>query len=397
MELKRSLGLTSLTLYGVGVTLGAGIYVLIGEAAGAAGSLTPLSFLIALFAALFTALSYAELAGRYPMSAGEAVYVQEAFQMPWLSQLVGAAVTFTGLFSAATVLQGFAGYAVSLFSGSQWMMIIIASLVLTGLALWGVKESVWAAAAVTVFEAGGLILIIILAAPDALSDPAPYVAPSGAGLGVMAGAAIAFFAFIGFEDIVNMSEETREPTRNVPRAILATMALAGFIYLAVAFVAVRAVPPETLAEVPDPMAEIMRQTGHPGDSAISMIAVVAILNGALINSLMASRVLYGMAKKGLAPAFLGQVNKARQTPHFAVVLVSVVVLALALFFPLSGLARTTSFLTLCVFLLINLALIVLRHRHKALFSVPIFRAPVFIPYLGVVASAVLAVSALAFH
>ncbi|MAK60561.1 MAG: hypothetical protein CMK09_06255 [Ponticaulis sp.] len=394
MELKRSLGLVSLTLYGVGVTLGAGIYVLIGETAATAGTLAPVSFLIALVAALLSGLSFAELAGRYPMSAGEAVYVQEAFGKPWFSQIVGAAVVFTGLFSSATVLQGFSGYAVALVGLPAWALIIMAALLLTGLALWGVKESVWAAAGVTIFEAGGLLVIIALAAPQAMESPAEFVAVANPALGVMAGAAIAFFAFIGFEDIVNMSEETREPTRTVPRAILATMVITGLIYMAIAWVAVTAVSPTDLAAATDPMAEILRQTGHPGDEAISIIAVVAILNGALINMLMASRVLYGMAKKGLAPAILGQVNTARKTPHVATLLVTAFVLTLALLVPLSGLARATSFLTLCVFLLINLSLIVLRRKHEALFDVPIFKAPVWTPYLGVVTAGLLALSAL---
>ncbi|MAP95321.1 MAG: amino acid transporter [Ponticaulis sp.] len=395
MELKRSLGFVSLTLYGVGVTLGAGIYVLIGETAATAGSLAPLSFLIALIAALLSGLSYAELSGRYPASAGEAVYVQEAFGKPWLSQVVGAAVTFTGLFSSATVLQGFSGYAIALLPVPAWILILVAAAVLTGLALWGVKESVWAAAAVTVFEAGGLIVIIVLAAPKAIEDPVAFMPVSNPALGVMAGAAIAFFAFIGFEDIVNMSEETKEPSRNVPRAILATMIITGVIYMAIAWVAVAAVLPGDLAEASDPMAEILRQTGHPGDEAISIIAIVAILNGALINMLMASRVLYGMAKKGLAPAVLATVNSARKTPHVATLLVTAFVLTLALLVPLSGLARMTSFLTLCVFLLINLSLIILRRKHEALFDVPIFKAPLWTPYLGIVTAGLLAISALA--
>ena len=391
MELKRSLGPVSLTLYGVGVTLGAGIYVLIGETAGLAGSLTPVAFLIALFAALMTSLSFAELGGRYPMSAGEAVYVQEAFGLNWLSQLVGATVVFTGLFSSATVMQGFSGYAMTLFGAPQWVMIVIAAIVLTGLALWGVKESVWSASLITILEVGGLLVVIALAAPKAISDPAPFVA--AAPMGVLVAASVAFFAFIGFEDIVNMSEEVKEPGRNVPRAILATMVIAGAIYMAIAFVAIRVVPPAELAASPDPMAELLRRAGHPGDEAISGIAIVAILNGALVNMLMAARVLYGMAKKGLAPAILGRVNKARQTPHVATFLVAGIVLVLALVFPLSGLARTTSFLTLCVFVLVNLALIFLRRKHQALFDVPIFRAPVWTPYLGVLAAGALAVSA----
>ena len=391
-QLKRSLGLLSLTLYGVGVTLGAGIYVLIGETAGYAGSVTPVAFMIALVSAMLTALSYAELGGRYPISAGEAVFVQEAFDKRWLSQIVGAAVTFTGLFSSATVLQGFSGYAMALIGLPQMLLIIIAGLTLTAILLWGVKESVWVASVVTVLEVGGLLAIIILAAPQAISAPAPFVAATP--MGVMVAASVAFFAFIGFEDIVNVSEEVKNPEKTVPRAIMATMFIAGTIYVLVAVIAVRAVSPELLALSNDPMAEIMRQTGHPGDEAISLIAMVAILNGALINMLMASRVLFGMAEKGLAPAILASVNAARQTPHVATVLVAAAVLVLALLFPLSQLARITSFGTLLVFLLVNLSLIVLRRKHNPLFLVPIFKAPRWAPYAGVGLSAILAASAL---
>ena len=391
-QLKRSLGIISLTLYGVGVTLGAGIYVLIGETAGFAGSLTPVAFLIALITAMLTAFSYAELGGRYPVSAGEAVYVQEAFDKRWLSQIVGIAVTFTGLFSSATVLQGFSGYATALTGMSQTILMILACLFLMVILLWGVRESVWAASVVTVLEVGGLLGIIILAAPQAMNNPAPFVAATP--MGIMVAASVAFFAFIGFEDIVNVSEEVKEPERTVPRSVIATMIIAGTIYVLVAVIAVRAVPPGQLALSKDPMAEIMRQTGHPGDEAVSVIAMVAILNGALINMLMASRVMFGMAKKGLAPAFLARVNKARQTPHVSTFVVVVAVLILALVFPLSRLARITSFGTLLVFLLVNLSLIVLRRKHEAVFGVPIFKAPRWAPYAGVVTCAVLAASAL---
>ncbi len=392
-ELKRSLGPVSLTLYGVGVTLGAGIYVLIGETAGYAGSLTPVAFMLALVVALMTSLSYAELGGRYPVSAGEAVYVHEAFGQNWLSRTVGGAVTFTGVFSAATVLQGFSGYAMVLTGAQQIPLITGATLVLALLALWGVKESVWVAAGITVFEVGGLLFVIAMAAPAAVSDPAPFV--SAAPLGVLVAASVAFFAFIGFEDIVNMGEEVRVPAKNVPRAVLATMIITGAIYMGVSFVAVRAVQPEVLAQSTDPMAELLRQSGSSGDEVISLIAIVAILNGALINMLMASRVLFGMARKGLLPTFLAAVNEKRQTPHNATILVAVIVLGLALLFPLSGLARTTSFLTLIVFLLVNLSLIRLRQSTQQPIRDESFIAPVFTPYLGVAGSAVLAIAAIA--
>lgn len=394
-QLKRSLGLVSLTLYGVGVTLGAGIYVLIGETAGLAGSFMPVAFLIALVCAVLTSLSYAELGARYPQSAGEAVFVQEAFHRRWLAQIVGAAVTFTGLFSSATVLQGFSGYAMALTGAPQMLMIVLAALFLTAVLLWGVKESVWVASLVTLLEVAGLLAIIVLAAPQAIRDPAPFIA--GAPIGILVAASVAFFAFIGFEDIVNVSEEVRNPERTVPRAILATMLIAGTIYLAVAIVAVRAVSPDDLAASQDPMAEILRQTGYPGEEAISVIAMVAILNGALINMLMASRVLFGMAKKGMAPAILATVNAARQTPHIATLLVAGLVVVLALAFPLSQLARMTSFITLAVFLLVNLSLIALRRERDPLLQTSFMKAPGWTPYAGAGMSAILAISALLGH
>ncbi len=389
--LRRSIGPLALSLYGIGVTIGAGIFVLIGEAVRVAGRGAPLSFVVAGLVAGLSALTYVDLSTRYPVSAGEAVYAREAWASPRLSQLVGFGVVAVGVLSSATILQGFAGYAGVLTGLPGWITQPGISVVLIAIAIAGVRESVWTAALLTLIELGILVYVMVAATPIALSGVAGP-APALPVLGLFSGAAIAFFAFIGFEDIVNLAEEVHQPHRSLPIAIGLTLIISTLVYVLLVSVAVHAVDLDTLAASPDPMVEILRAAGSGQTRMIGVLSVLAILNGALVQIIMASRVLYGMARTGEAPFILSRLLAKRRTPHIATAVAGGSVLLLSLLLPLGNLARMTSFVTLSIFLLMNLSLLRLRARGPE--PATGFRAPVWTPWLGAACCLVLMVFAL---
>jgi len=365
--LRRSIGLIPLILYGVGVTVGAGIYVLVGVTAGLAGTLAPLSFLLAAMIAAPSAFSFAELSARLPKSAGEAVYVLEAFKSPRLSQLTGLAVVFAGVVSSATVTNGAAGYIEQILSIPVWLTKILFVGSLGLVAAWGVVQSVALTVLLTLIEMGGLLLILAVGTYDLNGlPPLPTLLhPESLSLsviGIISGTFVAFFAFIGFEDLVNMAEEVREPERTMPRAIGWTLVITTLLYLSVATIAVSVVPPSVLAQSDAPLALVFEHaTGHSA-AFFAGIAVIATVNTVLVQVVMAARVLYGMVSSGTMPAILGKIDANTRTPVIATVVASAIVLILSLAFPLAGLARTTTFAALSVFLLVNLALIRIKWR-----------------------------------
>jgi len=385
--LRRSLSLPLVTLYGLGTIIGAGIYVLVAKVAAQAGLYAPLSFLLAALLATFTGFSYAELTARYPKSAGEAVYVQEGLRRRELSLLVGFLIIITGVVSAATIVKGFVGYLHVFVAVPDAVAITLVVLALGGLAVWGISESVAAATLITLVEIGGLLFIIFVAGNSLTTLPARWpelVPPVDLVVweGILLGAFLAFYAFIGFEDMVNVAEEVRDPTHVLPRAILLALAGATILYILVALVAVLALPPSELAETRAPLALIYeRVTGQP-PTLITLISLFAIINGALIQIVMGSRVLYGMSREGWIPTWLGRVHARTQTPHLATFLVAGVILVLALWFPLVALAKFTSFVILVVFALINLSLIRIKRRDPA--PVDIRTYPAWIPWAGFV-------------
>lgn len=386
-KLNRVIGPFELTLYGVGVTLGAGIYALVGEMAGAAGSYAPLAFLLAGALAALTGLSYAELGSRYPESAGEAAYVANGFDRRWVTAIAGYGVALTGSISSAVVLHGFAGYIGELVDVPGWLAITGALALLVAVAAWGVRTSIWMAGAITLIEAAGLLLIIAVAAPDALQAPA-WPEPPVDGLpwaGIFAASVMAFFAFIGFEDIVNMAEETRRPQRTIPLAILITLAVSSVLYVAVSFVAVNAMDPAVLAEENGPLAAVFEQaTGLPG-APVAIIAVLAMINGALVQIIMASRVLYGLANRKLSAPIFAVVHPQRRTPVFATAAAGLFIWILAMSGALAPLAIAASTVTLLVFALVNAALLAVRYKTRGQAS-PGFTAPIWAPVLGVLAN-----------
>ena len=387
--LKRSLSLTLVTLYGLGNILGAGIYVLIGKVAANAGQYAPLSFLLASILAGLTAFTYAELSSRYPLSAGEAVYIQAGFNVKLLSLAVGLLIILAGIVSAATIALGFVGYFQQFVSLSATPVIVSLVVALGALAAWGIVESVRVAALLTLLEIFGLLLVMWVAAPaggafvaglESVSTP---VAASD-WHGIMLGGMLAFYAYIGFEDMVNVAEEVRNPETSLPRAILIALVISTLLYMAVAFVAINSGPVAALANSDAPLALVYQRATGDDPALISSIAIFAVVNGALIQIIMASRVCYGLSRQGWLPALFSRVNRTTRTPLFSTLLVSVVVLIMALWLPIETLARAASLLLLMVFSLVNLAL--WRIKQRADSPSARFGVPIWIPAAGFVSS-----------
>ena len=390
VPLQRSLGPVLLCLYGLGNILGAGIYVLVGEVAGQAGSMAPLAFLVAGGVAALSALSYAELSARYPVSAGEAVWVQEAFGNKGLSMTTGLLIAVAGLTSSAALARGFAGYLQVVFPVPQVAAIIALVVVLSALAAWGVNESVRVAAALTIVEAVGLVMVITVAGGALAEENAALqtISYDEVGLhGITAGAFLAFFAFIGFEDMVNVAEEVKDPQRSMRIAIIAALGISTVLYVLVAAVSVLTVDPAQLALDTAPLALVYRSAGGPVPGILGLIGMAAVVNGVLVQIIMASRVTYGMSRQGWIPPIFGRINVRTQTPVVATALVSAVVLVLALSMELSGLARMTSTLILTIFVLVNIALLIMKQRGPA--PPGIKPVPMWLPALGAFSAAVL--------
>jgi len=367
VELKRTLSLAQITFYGLGTILGAGIYVLVGKVADTAGLYAPIAFLIAALLAGLTGLSYAELAARHPKSAGEAVYVEDGLRWRPLSILVGFLIILTGIVSAATIANGFVGYLHVFVAVPDWLAITLLVFLLGGLAAWGIDESVMAATFITLIEVGGLLLILAVAGGSLAELPArlPELIPPPDGVvwqGILLGAFLAFYAFIGFEDMVNVAEEVKDPTRNLPLAILIAIGVSTVLYLLVALVAVLALPPVELAQSRAPLAIIWERSTGSSPVVISLISLFAVVNGALIQIVMAARVFYGMSREGWLHAAFGKVHWRTRTPLLSTALVTLLVLVLALWLPIVTLAKATSFIILVVFAFINLALVRIKRR-----------------------------------
>ena len=366
VSLKRTLSLPVVTFYGLGTIVGAGIYVLIGKVAGLAGDKLAYAFLIAGIIAAFTALSYAEMASRFPKSAGVALYVEKAFGSVHLARGVGWLVVLTGIVSAATIANGFTGYLAVFFSVPAPLAIAVLVLALGVVAAWGIEQSAFLITLITIAEIGGLVYVAYagMAAPVPQNISPAFTPPLGGEMiGVLLGAFLAFYAFIGFEDMVNLVEEIKNPRRVLPLAILMAVSIAVFLYVVVALVALYAVPADVLAASDAPLTVIV-QAGGFSPRLITLISLVAVINGALVQIIMASRVIYGMAHQGIAYAWLGHVAEATQTPVIATILTGAAVLIFALWLPLTTLAQLTSFIVLAIFTLVNAGLVVVKWRDR---------------------------------
>lgn len=398
--LKRGLTLPLLTLYGLGVTIGAGIYVLVGATAAKAGVYAPISFLLAAGVVGFTGFSYCELGSRYPVSGGEAAYVREGFNSRTLSLIVGLMVVASGVVSSSAIVIGAASYLQAFVPLSPAILTALVILLIGLVAVWGILESVTLAALFTVIEIGGLGLVVyfgLMSRPSALAEIGSLFPPfeMHAWRGILAAGLLAFFAFVGFEDMANVAEEVKEPRKTLPRGIILTLIIATLIYFIVVSVVVLVVPMNTLQGSTAPLALIFEDAGPATSGLFNIIAAIATINGALIQVIMASRVLYGLAAQGSLPRILAKVNPVTQTPLPATALVIVIIFILAYFLPIVELAETTSTIVLTVFVLVNLALLRLKWTgHTA--SSEAFNVPVWVPIMGFISSGLLLLAGFAF-
>lgn len=393
--LKRSLGFWALVAFGVGDILGAGIYALIGEIAAIAGHASWIAFATALIVASLTALSYAELGSRFPKSGGESYFCQQGLGSRNLALIVGWLVLCSGIVSMATVARAFSGYFLEIFNNtSPSALSLVAAVFLLAIAMinfWGIRQTSFLNIIFTIIETSGLIIILIVGyvflsgstGQNASSVPAAATESVGWTAIFQAGA-LAFFAFIGFEDIVNVAEEVKKPRRTLPLAILVSVVVAGSIYMLVIWVATSVVPPAELGQSQAPLLDVVARAAPSFPLLIfSLIALFAVANTGLLNFVTASRLLYGMAGQKLIPSWFDKLHPKTRTPHrttFAILLVAVV---LAVSGTISFLAGTTSILILCVFLAVNVSLMAVKTLRRD--QVPPhdgFRVPLVFPVLA---------------
>ena len=382
-KLKRALGLPLVTLYGLGNILGAGIYVLVGKVAGEAGSGTLLSFLLAMTIAGLTAFSYMELAGRYPASASVSVYLHKAFGKRWLSVGIGFAMIVAGITSASALAKGFAGYLSQIIVLPEALAAIALLIVIGFIAVKGIGESATTAALFTLVEIAGLALIIFVGRNSLVNfspSQALQIDPLFGFSGIVGGAFLAFYAFIGFEDMVNVAEETKKPQRTMPLAILISLLLSTGLYLLVAYVATSLIAPDDLARSSAPLALVFSRATGQSAIFITLIGISAAINGVIVQIIMGSRILYGLANQGWIDKRYARVNQKTQTPVVATAVIVGCMIAGAILLPLVSLAKLTSLVVLSIFCLVNLALIKIKRHNKT--HKGIITVPMVVPVLG---------------
>jgi APA family basic amino acid/polyamine antiporter len=396
-DLKRGIGPWLLLFFVLGDIVGAGIYALVGEVGALVGGAIWAAFLAAFFLAIFTASSYAELVTKYPRAGGSATYVNNAFRNPFVSFMVAFAVMASGITSACTLTLAFSGDYLAQFISVPIIGAALVFMVLVGcINFYGISESVRINVILTCVEITGLVLIVVIGAAALAGghgDPGrAFEFKEGTSVltALLAGTVLAFYALIGFDDSVNVAEETQHPSRNYPRAIFGALLLAGFVYLLVTFTASMVVPTATLADSSGPLLEVVKA----GPIAIptqlfAAIALLAVSNGALINMIMASRIIYGMGDQGVMPTVFSRVHPGRRTPWVSIIFTTVIALLVLIAIgrndeALATLGSTTVVLLLIAFVMVNIAVLVLRqdevgHEH--------FRTPTIFPILGAVVAA----------
>lgn len=384
--LTRSVGLFGAVAYGVGIILGAGIYVLIGPATGLAGNSVWLSFIIGALISSLTGLSYAELSTMYPKAAAEYIYVKRAFKSEILAFLTGWLIIFTGIVSMSTVALGFAGYFSAIFTFPIILIAIILIVILSLLNFIGIEQSSKVNILFTAIEVGGLLIVIILGLTK-IGTVNYFEAPNISG--VFAAAALMFFAYLGFEDIVNIAEETKNPQKNLPRSLILSIAVTAIFYVLVGLAVVNLASIETLATSQAPLSyAVSTILGQNGFSIMSYIALFATANTVLITSIVGSRMIYGMAKDKALPTFLSKVSKKTKAPYTAILAVMVFSIFFIFIGDIELVANITSLGVFITFALVNLSLIYLRYKKPNLkrpFKIPlnIKKFPV-IPFLGLI-------------
>ncbi|WP_251020781.1 APC family permease [Streptomyces sp. ISL-98] len=397
--LKRALGPKLLILFVIGDILGTGIYATTGKVAGKVGGALWLPFAIGFVVAILTAASYVELVGKYPKAAGAALYTQKAFKVPFFTFIVAFMVMCSGLSSASAAARAFSGDYLAEFTDAvpPTLIAILFILALAALNLRGVSESVKTNVVLTLVELTGLTVILVIGAYAVMTgggEPSRLGEFEATGTGyalltsVLGATALGFFAFVGFEDSVNMAEETKDPHRTFPKAIFIGVAVTGTIYVLVALISSLLVDYTVLEKSSGPLLEVVKAGGVDFPPRLfALIALFAVTNSALINIMMASRLCYGMANERILPRGMGRVLAKRRTPVVGIVFVSLLAIGLVSTGEIEGLGDTTAFLLLCVFAVVNVAVLVLRkdrveHEH--------FRTPTILPVLGAITAIILA-------
>lgn len=392
VTLKRDISLYLLIFYGLGNILGAGIYVLVGKIAGISGIYTPISFIVACIVVLFTALSYSELSARFPYSAGEALYAKHAFNSKYISIFIGIIIALSGILSSATIIHGFNGYISNFFDLPTTLTAILLLIALTVIAILGIGKSVKFATILTLVEIFGLLIIVFIGVENIEFknvEIKEFIPPFEISIWytISLGAFLAFYAFIGFEDMVNVAEEVKEPEKNMPKAIIITLIVSTTLYMLVATISVLAITPEILSKSDAPLADVYRTLTNKEPVILSIIGMFAVINGALIQIIMVSRLLYGMGMNKWIPSIFTKVNEKTRTPIFATVFASVVILIFTLWLPIVTLASLTSFFIFIVFTLMNLALIKIKLKSPT--PEGIINIPFWVPTLGIIINLVL--------
>jgi APA family basic amino acid/polyamine antiporter len=362
-------------MYGVGLILGAGIYVLIGEAAGLAGNSMWISFLLGTVVAIFAGLSYAELSALYPKAAAEYTFVKNAFKNHFFGFIIGWLTAITSIIVAATVALGFGGYLTQFVD----LPITIGAILLIGILsivnFIGIKESAWANTIFALITAAGLVLIIFLGFIIEPVEPVDYFeAPNGT-TGIILAFVLIFFAFIGFEDMANVAEEVKRPRKTIPRAIILSVVITGGIYVLVSLSVVRILNWEELAASSAPLADVAHSVlGINGSVTLSLIALFATASTVLITLVAGARILYGMAKSNSLPQILGRIHPKTKTPWIAVIVILITSIGFSFVGDIVIIANIVVFAVVITFAAINLAVIVLRYTEPVLerpFKVPI--------------------------
>ena len=374
-KLKRALSLFEASIYGIGIILGAGIYVLIGEAASITGNSVWMAFLFTAIIASFTGLSYAELSSMFPKAAAEFVYVKNAFQNKYLPFVLGWIIIFTEVFAGATVALGFGGYLHSFLAGiadiPAVFLAILLVLALSLLNFYGIEESAKFNVLFTLIEALGLIFIIYLGL-GYIGSVNYFEMPNGFS-GIFSAAALIFFAYLGFEEMANIAEETKEPKKNIPRAIIISLIVTTLLYIFVSISAVSILPWQTLGDSNAPLADVA-ETAMPGSSSVlTFVALFATLNTVLIILIVTSRMIYGMAKYTKFFKPLSLVHPKRRIPWVAILVTMFLVIILILIGNISFVAFMIDLGSFIIFFTVNVSLIWLRYKRPDIerpFKVP---------------------------
>jgi amino acid transporter len=405
-QLRRVMGPKLLLLFIVGDILGTGVYALTGTVASEVGGAAWAPFLLAFAIAMVTAFSYLELVTKYPQAAGAALYTHKAFGVHFLTFMVAFTVMCSGITSASTASKAFASNLAKGFGLDDGNTTLVTAIALGFMALVaavnfrGVGESVKANIVLTCVELSGLLLVIMVgfyalfAGKTDFSRTMVFESPGDKSvfLAVTAATSLAFFAMVGFEDSVNMAEETHDPVKNFPKMMITGIGLTGVVYILVALFAVAVVPVGELGKSDTPLTKVVEVAAPavPIDTLLPFISMFAVANSALINMLMASRLLYGMARQDVLPPVLGWVHSTRQTPWTAILFTTAIALGLIVVVTnladdaVTALGGTTALLLLGVFAIVNISVLVLRRDVK---DRPHFVAPTALPVVGALACA----------